>query len=42
MIMAISKLNFEHGFEIILTDHFLRLMFVYTTSDVYLTLRFKC
>jgi hypothetical protein len=42
---AISKLNFKHNniFEIILMDkdNFLRLMFAYTTSDVYLTLMFK-
>jgi hypothetical protein len=45
VFMAISKLNFKHMyiFEIIINDkdNFLRLMFVYPTSDVYLTLMFK-
>jgi hypothetical protein len=38
------KLKFQtHIFEIVLwdKDNFLRLMFAYTTSDVYLTLMFK-
>jgi hypothetical protein len=40
--IAISKLNFKDiYFKIFLNGNFLRLMFAYTTSDVYLTLRFK-
>ncbi len=36
------KIKFQtYTFQIILKDNFLRLMFAYTTSDVYLTLRFK-
>jgi hypothetical protein len=36
------KIKFQtYIFEIILKDNFLGLMFAYTTSDVYLTLRFK-
>jgi hypothetical protein len=36
------KIKFQtYIFEIIFKDNFLRLMFVYTTSNVYLTLRFK-
>jgi hypothetical protein len=36
------KIKFQtYIFEIIFRDSFLRLMFVYTTSDVFLTLRFK-
>jgi hypothetical protein len=37
--ITISKLKFQTYFEIILNGYFLRLMFVYTTSNVYLTLR---
>jgi hypothetical protein len=36
------KIKFQtYIFEIILKDNFLGLMFAYTTSDVYLTLKFK-
>jgi hypothetical protein len=36
------KIKFQtYIFEIICKDNFLRLMFAYTTSDVYLSLRFK-
>jgi hypothetical protein len=40
MFIAISKLNFKHTYlKLFVKDNFLRLMFAYTTSDVYLTLR---
>ncbi len=39
--ITISKLKFQTYFEIILNGRFLRLLFVYTTSNVYLTLRIK-
>jgi len=36
------KIEFQaYLFEIFFNDNFLRLMFVYTTSDVYLTPKFK-
>ncbi len=35
--VTISKLIFQTYFEIIINGNFLRLMFVYTTSDIYLT-----
>jgi hypothetical protein len=35
--ITISKLKFETYFEIIINGNFLRLMFVYTTSNIYLT-----
>jgi hypothetical protein len=39
--ITISKLKFQTYFEIIINGNFLRLMFVYTTSDIYLIPRFK-
>ncbi len=43
--LTISKLNFKHTYSIEITfynkDNLLRLMFAYTTSDVYLTLMFN-
>jgi hypothetical protein len=41
-ITGTSKCNFKHFyFEIYLNGNFLILTFAYTTSDVYLTLKFK-
>ncbi len=40
-IKVILILNFKLLFELILNGNFLRLMYLYTTSDVYLTLRFN-
>jgi hypothetical protein len=39
--MTISKLKFQTHIELIINGNFLRLMFVYTTSDIYLNPRFK-
>jgi hypothetical protein len=39
--ITISKLKLQTYFEIIINGNFLCCMFVYTTSDIYLTPRFK-
>jgi hypothetical protein len=41
-LLEFKNYNFKHfDFDIFLNGNFLRLMFAYTSSDVYLTLRFK-